>query len=54
MRCADTGNPPGQDFPTLGNKLREKAELLVVNVIDLFDAELADLLAPDKLLSGSP
>jgi hypothetical protein len=40
------------DFAALGNKLPEQPVVLVVDVFDLFDAELANLFAPEELASA--
>src|SRR5262249_33658598 len=39
------------DLPALRDELREQANVLVVDALDLLDAELANLLAPKILAS---
>src|SRR5437667_8029928 len=51
MRRANTGQPPRDDFAALGHELAKHAVVLVVNVLDFLDAELADFLTPEKLAS---
>jgi len=45
MRRADAGQSPGDDPATLGNKLREQTNVLVIDSLNLFDAEFADFFA---------
>src|ERR1700686_4043912 len=51
MRRAHAGQPPGHDLAALRHELAEQPVILVVDVRDLLRAELADLLAPEKLAS---
>src|ERR1700686_2457711 len=51
MRCANAGQSPRNDSSTFGNKLREQTNVLIVDSLDLFDAELANLLAA-KILAA--
>ena len=52
MRSAHAGQPARHDLTALRDELPEHAVVLVVDVLDLFHAELADLLAPEKLASA--
>src|SRR5580700_1593641 len=52
MRSADSGQAARDDLATLGNKLREQAHVLVVDVLDFLDAELANLLAAEILAAA--
>src|SRR5580692_9562265 len=47
MRRANAGQAPRHDSPALCHELRQQTNVLVVNGLDLFDAELANLLAPE-------
>src|SRR5580692_6480290 len=49
MRRTHPGQPPGHDLAALRHELPEQAVIFVVDVGDLFGAELANLLAPEKL-----
>ena len=49
MRRADAGQAPGNDLAALGYELREQTHVLVVDAVDLLDAEFANLLAAEKL-----
>src|SRR5580692_11517587 len=49
MRCANTGQAPGHDSPALCHELRQQTNVLVVDGLDFFDAEFANLLAPEIL-----
>src|SRR5262247_2672665 len=42
MRGADSRQPPGNDLPALGDELREQTNVLVVDALDLLDAEFAN------------
>src|SRR5260370_9579998 len=48
MRRAHAGQTPGHDLAAFGHELPEQTVILIVDVGDLFRAELADLLAPEK------
>src|ERR1700680_4408931 len=52
MRSAYARQPTGHDLTALRDELPEHAVVLVVDVLDLFHAELADFLAPEKLASA--
>src|SRR6185503_17605893 len=43
MLRARAGNPPRQHFAALGNEAAQQLDVLVVDVVDLVRAELADL-----------
>src|SRR5579872_2559237 len=45
---ARTGNPPRQDLAALGDERRDELRVLVVDVVDLVRAELADLAAAEE------
>jgi hypothetical protein len=45
MRSADSGQAARHDLAALGHELREQTHVLVVDILDFLDAELADLLA---------
>src|ERR1700691_3461099 len=49
MRRAYTGQAAGNDLATLRYELRQQTHILVVDTVDLLDAELANLLAAEKL-----
>src|SRR5262249_28047427 len=49
VRRANARQTPGNDLSTLRDKLREQTNVLVVDVLDLLDAELADFLTPEIL-----
>ena len=51
VRRAHTGQPARHNLPALRDKLREQAHVFVVDRFDLFGAELAHLLAAEKLPS---
>ena len=48
MRRADAGQAARDDLAALGHELAEQAKVLVVDVVDLLDAELALLLATEE------
>src|SRR5438552_1898610 len=48
MRGAGAGNPPRLDLAALGDERRQHLDVLVADVVDLLDAELADPPAPEK------
>src|ERR1700736_759259 len=52
MRSAYAGQPARHDLAALSDELPEHAVVLVVDVLDLFHAELADFLAPEKLATS--
>src|SRR5579864_3777628 len=52
VRSADPGQAARDDLATLGNELREQAHVLVVDVLDFLDAELANLLAAEILAAA--
>src|SRR6266568_3691451 len=52
MRSAYARQPARHDLAALSDELPEHAVVLVVDVLDLFHAELADFLAPEKLASA--
>src|ERR1700687_1860430 len=53
MRCAYARQAPRHDLAPLGDKLAEHAVILVVDVFNFLDAELANFLAPEKLASAT-
>src|SRR5581483_8910003 len=54
VRSADARYATGRDLASLGNKAIEQSRVLIVNIVDLLDAESAHFLAPEVLfLSGS-
>jgi hypothetical protein len=52
MRRTDARETTRNDLATLSHKLAQQAYVLVVDVINLFHAELADLLAAEKLAAA--
>src|SRR5215210_4402160 len=48
MLRAGAGNPPRQHLAALGNEAAQQLDVLVVDVVDLVRAELADFPAPEK------
>ena len=50
MRRAHAGNAPRRDLAALGDERVQQPHVLVVDVVDLVDAEPAHLLAPEILL----
>src|SRR3981081_1718121 len=52
MRSAYARQPARHDLTALGHELPQHAVILVIDVLDLFHAELADFLAPEKLASA--
>jgi hypothetical protein len=52
MRRADSGQAARHNLAALGDELAEQPVVLVVDVFDFLDAELTDLLAPEKLASA--
>jgi hypothetical protein len=53
VRRANAGQTPGHDLASLGHKSLQQTNVTVRNRIDLFGAELADLLAPEELATSS-
>jgi hypothetical protein len=53
VRRAYASQPPWDDFAPLCNELPEQTHVFVVNVVDLFHAELADFLATEKFASAA-
>src|SRR5579864_9235046 len=51
VRRAHACQAPGHDPPAFRHELRQQTDVLVVDGLDLFDAELANLLAPEILPS---
>src|SRR5438477_8064078 len=49
VRRAYAGQAPRNDLAALSDELAEHAVILVVDVLDFLDAELANFLAPEKL-----
>lgn len=43
VACTVTGNTPWKNFATLGQKLIQATDILIICIIDLVDAELANL-----------
>src|SRR5579871_3548163 len=52
VRCAHAGQAARHDLAALRDKLAEHPVVLVVDVFDSLDAELADLLAPEEFASA--
>src|ERR1700680_332891 len=52
VRSGYARQPARHDLTALSDELSEHAVVLVVDVLDLFHAELADFLAPEKLASA--
>src|SRR5438132_4169784 len=52
MWGADAGNPARDDLAALRDKGIEQSGVLIVDIVDLLDAEPAHLLAPEVLLLG--
>ena len=53
VRGADTGEPPRHNLAALGHKALQQTNIAVRNRIDLLGAELADLLAAEKLAASA-
>jgi hypothetical protein len=53
VRRAHTSQAPRHDLAALGYELTQKTVILVVDVFDLLDAELAYFLAPEELAAAS-
>src|SRR5579864_3523789 len=51
VRSANAGQAPRHDPAAFRHELRQQTNVLVVDGLDLFDAELANLLAPEILPS---
>ena len=52
MRRANAGQSPRNDPSAFRDKLREQTNVLVIDSLDLFDAELANFLAA-KILTAA-
>src|SRR5579871_222375 len=52
VRCAHAGQTAWHDLAALSDKLPEQAIILVVDVLNTLDAELANFLAPEKLAAA--
>ena len=52
VRRADAGQTAWHDLAALSNELRQQANVLVVDRVDLLDTEFADFLATEKLPSA--
>jgi len=52
MRGAHPGQPPWHNLAALGHELPEQTVILVVDVLDSLDAELADLLAAEEFAAA--
>src|SRR5580698_6770420 len=50
MRSAYARNPARRDLPAFGNERRQQPHFLVIDIVDLVDAEPAHLFAPEILL----
>ena len=53
VRGANAGKPPGHDLAALGHKALQQPHIAVRNRIDLLGAELAHLLAAEKLAAAA-
>jgi hypothetical protein len=53
VRSAHAGQPPGDDFAALGHEPLQQPYVAIRNRVNLFGAELANLLAPEKLAAAS-
>src|SRR4029077_16896808 len=49
MRCAYARDRPGRDLAALADEGADEPDVFVVDVVDLIDAESAQLLAPEIL-----
>ncbi len=52
MPCANARQTARNDLAALGNKALQQANIAVGDRVDLLGAELADLLAPEKLAAA--
>jgi len=52
VRRADAGQTAWHDLAALSNELRQQANVLVVDRVDLLDTEFADFLAAEKFPSA--
>jgi hypothetical protein len=52
VRGAYAGEAARHDLPALGHKLLQQPHVLIVDIVNLFDAELADLLAAKEFPTG--
>src|SRR5690242_11674735 len=48
VRGAHAGQPAGNDLAAFGHELLQQAHVFVVDVVNLFDTEFADLLATEE------
>jgi hypothetical protein len=53
VRGAYAGEPPGHDLAALSHKSLQQPDIAVGDRIDLFGAELADLLAAEELSAAA-
>jgi hypothetical protein len=53
VRGANAGEPPGHDLAALGHKPLQQPYVAVRNRVNLLGAELADLLAAEKLAASA-
>ena len=53
MHRPQSGMPAGQDFATITDELLQDVNVLVVNVVNLVDAEIVDLLPPEETSSAA-
>jgi len=53
VRGANTGEPPRDDLSALGHKALQQADIAVGYRVNLLGAELADLLAAEKLSAAA-
>jgi hypothetical protein len=53
VRGADACEPPGHDLAALGHKALQETDIAVWDRVDLFSAELADLLAAEELAASA-
>jgi hypothetical protein len=51
MRSADSGQPAWDNLAPLCHKLPEQAHVFVIDVVNFFHAEFADLFAPEEFAS---
>jgi hypothetical protein len=53
MWRAYSGQAPRRDLAAFRYELRQQTHIFVIDGFDLFDAELANLLAPEKLSAAA-
>ena len=53
VRGANAGEPPGHNLAALGHETLQQANIAVRDRVDLLSAELADLLAAEKLAAST-